>query len=167
MNKLEVFFDYVCPFCLEGHENLMDVIGSYPQVEVVWCPCEAHPRPETYGPHSDLCIQGLYYAMDTGADLALYHERMYKGCINDKIDIENTDIVVDWVSDIVDAAGLKEALVSGRYSEKLLQANDYAYEQSGVWAVPSYRMNGEKLDAVEEVGVTKEQLKAFLDKTVR
>lgn len=39
---------------------------------------------------------------------------------------------------------------------------DYAYEQSGVWAIPSYRMDGKKLDAREGVGVPKEQLKAFL-----
>ena len=42
-------------------------------------------------------------------------------------------------------------------------ANCYAYAQSGVWAVPAYRMEGRKLDSLEGVGITKAQLEAFLE----
>jgi len=39
----------------------------------------------------------------------------------------------------------------------------------GVWAVPSYRMDGRKLDSIENVGITKRQLTDFLSggKTTR
>jgi len=42
------------------------------------------------------------------------------------------------------------------------EANDYAYERSGVLAVPSYRMDGRKLDSIEDIGITKNQLADFL-----
>jgi len=40
--KLEVFFDYACPYCQQGHESLLELLPQYPQVEIVWYPCEAH-----------------------------------------------------------------------------------------------------------------------------
>jgi len=33
MLKLEVFFDYACPYCLRGHEDLLELLPQYPQVE--------------------------------------------------------------------------------------------------------------------------------------
>ena len=98
MRALEVYFDYACPYCYKGHEYLVELLPLHPDIEVVWRPCEAHPRPERYGMHSDLCIQGLFYA----------------------------------------------------------------YDISEVWVVPAYRMGGKKLDSIEDVGVTKDQLAEFL-----
>jgi len=93
MPKLEVFFDYACPYCLTGHEHLKELLPAYPDVEVVWSPCEAHPRPETYGLHSDLCIQGLFYALDQGVDAWEYHERMYSAALKDRVNIEDPDVI--------------------------------------------------------------------------
>jgi len=165
MKVLEVFFDYACPFCLRAHELLDELISSYPQVEIKWRPCEAHPRPEAYGLHSDLCIQGMYFAMEHGVDLAAYHDRMYRAALVDKIDIEDIETLSDYVSDLLDrdTDAFSTALREGLYAEIQKNGNDYAYERSGVWAVPAYRMDGERLDAVEDIGVTKEQLKAFLE----
>ena len=162
MSKLEVFFDYACPYCLKGHEYLEEVIKLYPSVEIVWCPCEAHPRPETYGPHSDLCIQGMFYAKEKGVDLWDYHILMYKAALEDKIDIESVDALAEAVRGLLDPDEFRTVIQSGRFAQDVLNANDYAYEQSGVWAVPAYRMNGKKLDSAEGIGVTKEQLKGFL-----
>ncbi|MDR2931477.1 MAG: thioredoxin domain-containing protein [Oscillospiraceae bacterium] len=161
MSKMEVFFDYSCPFCLKGHEFLMDLIGNYPKVEIEWVPCEAHPRPEP-GPHSDLCIQGMFFALENGADLDAYHDRMYKAILKDRIDREDIDALADLVSDILDADAFKKALKSGLYRERQLGNNKYTFEQSGVWAVPSYRMDGKKLDSIENVGVSKEDLADFM-----
>ncbi|MDR1669694.1 MAG: DsbA family protein, partial [Oscillospiraceae bacterium] len=49
LRKLEVFFDYACPYCRRGHEDLTALLPKHPDIEVVWRPCEAHPRPEVYG----------------------------------------------------------------------------------------------------------------------
>lgn len=163
MAKLEVFFDYACPFCKRGHEYLKELRPSYPELELVWRPCEAHPRPDRYGLHSDLCIRGMFFALDRGADIWDYHERMFKAALGGGVDIENIDALSESVRGLLDVEEFRKALKSGEYERTLEESNRYAYEQSGVWAVPSYRMNGRKLDSIENIGVTKEQLKEFID----
>jgi predicted DsbA family dithiol-disulfide isomerase len=162
MAKLEVFFDYTCPYCFRGHKYLTELLPSYPNIEVVWTPCEAHPRPENVAHHSDLCIQGMYYAAEHGADLAAYNDRLYAIAQNRQNNIEDIDLLADGVADILDADGFRAALKSGEYQKIQLRGNDYAYEESGVWAIPAYRMDGKRLDSVEGVGVTRELLEAFL-----
>lgn len=162
MKKLEVFFDYACPYCGKAHARLVELLAGMPALEPVWRPCEAHPRPERYGPHSDLCIRGMFYARDNGLDLMAYHERMYRAALVDRIRIEDAEILAAYVWDLVDAKAFRKMLESGTYVEELNQANAYAYDQSSVWVVPAYRMDGKKLDAVEDIGVTREQLRSFL-----
>lgn len=163
MNELEVFFDYSCPYCLKGHENLLKILPDYPDIQPVWCPCEAHPRPETYEPHSDLCIQGMFHVMEHGLDLMTYHKLMYKACLKDRIDVGNLETLARYIENDFDGEAFVNEIKSGKYINVLAAANRYAYEKSGVWAVPSYRMNHMRLDAVENVGVTKAQLKAFIN----
>jgi predicted DsbA family dithiol-disulfide isomerase len=162
MRKLEVFFDYACPFCLTGHEYLMELLPEHTDVEVVWRSCEAHPRPEVYGRYSDLCVQGLFYAIEQGIDLRDFHDRMYRAAGKDGINIEDPAALADYFESLLNPAAFCAALQSGKYEQAVLDANDYAYEQSGVWFVPSYRMDGRKLDAAGGVGVTKSQLAEFL-----
>ena len=162
MPVVEMFFDYSCPYCLRGHEYLLEVIGDYPSIQMHWQPCEAHPRPEP-GPHVDLAIQGMLFARDAGADLWAFHERMYDAILRKRIDRENIDALAEAVGDLVDKEAFKKALRDGVYAKEQLGINDHAYEESGVWAVPSFRMGEHKLDAVEGVGITKEKLRAFFD----
>jgi predicted DsbA family dithiol-disulfide isomerase len=162
MRKLEVFFDYSCPFCLKGHEYLVELLPQHPDIEVVWRPCEAHPRPERYGLHSDLCIQGLYYALEQGSDIWEYHSRMYDAAVRERVNIEDSEVVAGRVHGLLDARAFIDALHSGKYKKAVADGNDYAYEENGVWAVPSYRMDGTKLDSIEGVGITKAQLADFL-----
>ena len=159
MRKLEVFFDYACPFCQTGHEYLMELLPSHADIEVVWRACEAHPRPEVYGRYSDLCVQALIYAAEQGADLPEFHARMYNAALKDGVDIESPEALARCFEHL---PGLRDALQSGRYAQAVIDANDYAYEQSGVWFVPAYRMGGRKLDAAGGKGVTKAQLAEFL-----
>jgi len=63
---------------------------------------------------------------------------------------------------LLNADGFRDALKSGKYRDIQRNANVYAFEKSGVWVVPSYRMDGRKLDAVEDVDVTMTQLNAFV-----
>lgn len=162
MPKLEFFFDYSCPYCLKGYNLLLELLPDFPGLEVEWFPCEAHPRPETYGPHSDLCIEGMYFAKEAGADLWAYHDRMYRLALGDRVNIEDADTLARHVGDLLDADAFRAALLEHRYARQVVEGNAYAYEQNGVWAVPSYRMDGRKLDARENVGVSTTQLRGFL-----
>lgn len=157
-NELHIFFDYICPYCLRAHNYLKELMPEYPDQIIVWHPCESHPRPERFGPHSDLCIQGYFYALEHGVDILEYHDRMYQAVFKDHVNIEDINVLGDYVSDLVDVAKFKSTLEQGMYLEKLKESNELAFEQSGVWAVPAYRLGDLKLDAVENVGVTKEQI---------
>ncbi|MGF7145581.1 putative DsbA family dithiol-disulfide isomerase [Anaerotaenia torta] len=44
--KLEVFFDYTCPYCYLGLHELNQILPDYPNLSVEWCPCEIHPQSE-------------------------------------------------------------------------------------------------------------------------
>jgi predicted DsbA family dithiol-disulfide isomerase len=160
---LEVFFDYACPYCLQGHHNLSALIGDYPEIEILWRPCEAHPRPETYGRHSDLCARGYYFARDQGADLVEYHRRMYRAALTDRAAIEELPVLAQAAEGLFDADAFIAALSGGAYLAELAENNRLAWAEYRFPAVPSYRMNGTLLKAAENVGVTKERLKALLD----
>jgi predicted DsbA family dithiol-disulfide isomerase len=161
-HKLEIFFDYACPYCLQGHRHLTELIPDYPEIDMVWHPCESHPRPDRFGPHSDLCIQGYFFAVENGVDIWAYHDRMYRAALKEHVNIESIDELSDFVRDLVDADAFRLALRQGIYHKALAEANKLAFEYSGIWVVPAYRMEGCRLDAVEDVGVTKEQLRSFL-----
>ena len=160
--QIEVFFDYACPYCYEAHKHLLTLISQYPAISIQWRPCEAHPRPERYGPHSDLCIRGMFFARDNGTDLWAYHDRMYRAALKDRVQIEDAAALSRAVAGLLDAEAFRAALQRGAYAEELAWSNDHAYEHSGVWAVPAYRAGGLRLDAIEGIGVSRAQLEGFL-----
>ncbi len=162
MRTLDIFFDYACPYCYRAHAPLKALLSDAPDIVPVWHPCEAHPRPETYGPHSDLCIRGFFYAQARGVDAWAYHESIFDALYVRHVDIENLDALADALAGLLDAEAFRAALFAGACDAELTQSNALAYEHSGVWAVPAYRMDNRRLDAVEDIGVTKEQLRCFL-----
>lgn len=162
MPKMEVYFDYACPFCRRAHTALGELRGQFPQIEIVWRPCEAHPRPDSYGPHTDLCIRGMFFAKAHGVDPDVYNDRLFEAVFRDRVDIENPHALAGAVGDLLDAEALEKALLDGEYAEDL-DKNNRDSDETGVWAVPAYRMEGRRLDAVEGVGVSKEALRTFME----
>lgn len=163
MPKLEVFFDYACPYCLRGHEYLLELLPQYPQVEIVWCPCEAHPRPDRYGLHSDLCARGMYFALEHGSNLMEYHDRMYRAALKDSADIEDSCALSKLTDGLLDSDAFYAALSGGAYLDRLSENNRLAWETHRFPAVPSYRMNGKLLKSIENIGVSRQQLAAFIE----
>ncbi|MDR1070321.1 MAG: DsbA family protein, partial [Gracilibacteraceae bacterium] len=160
----EVFFDYICPHCLRGHEYLTELLPRYPGLEVEWRPCEAHPRPEQYGKHSDLCARGMYFALEHGADLAEYHRGMYDAALVKLADIEDIAVIAEIMSGLPEPRGLLAALSGRRYEDRLAENNRLAWETYGFPAVPSYRLGENTLESELGVGVSRESLAAFLDR---
>jgi predicted DsbA family dithiol-disulfide isomerase len=162
MAKMQIFYDYECPFCKRGYEYLLECMGDYAGIDIEWLPVEAHPRPENHPPHTDLCVQSYYAAEELGLDMPAFHKRMYQAVSVERRDVEKIEVLVDIVGDLADAAAFRGILESNKYAGRVLENNDLAYERSGVWAVPAFRIGDRKLDAVEGVGITKEQLRTFL-----
>ena len=162
--KVEVFFDYTCPYCLKGHEILMELLPEYPELEIVWRPCEAHPRPENYSPHSDLCVRGMLYAKEIGVEILDYHKKVYEAIFEKRENIENPQILAEVVAELINPEAFLGMLNEGKYEKELYENNKLAWETYAFPAVPSFYMNGEKLTAVPNVGLTKEAMKTFIEK---
>ena len=152
---------------MHGHNYLLELIPEFPEITISWQPCEAHPRPEEgWGPHSDIILRGMFFILENGLDVYKYHDLMYKAPKDDTVDIESIESVAHYVKHLVDYEKFKSALENGEYISDLKETDDNAYERSGVWIIPAFRMNGKKLDAKGGVGITKEELLAFLNNAV-
>lgn len=162
MRTVEVFFDYECPYCKKGYEDFMELVQEHDDIDIVWKPCEAHPRPEEHPPHTDLCIQGYFLAVDKGIDILKFHERMFSAVHVDRIDVENPEVLVDYVKDLLDPEEYLEALRSEKYKEVQERNNIIAYEENEVWFLPAFRMDGKKLDAQGGIGVSRDEIIEFL-----
>ena len=162
--KLEMYYDYACPYCLTGHEYLLDVLKEYPGVEMVWLPCEAHPRPEVYGRYSDLCARGMYLAADLGVDLMAYHNLMYKVALAKQVDIMDAAALAEALKELAEPSKLAEGLSGDKYVDVLDENNTQVWDVHDCPAVPSFRNaeTGALLKSVPGVGVTKEQLADFI-----
>ncbi|MDR3208209.1 MAG: hypothetical protein LBT60_07785 [Oscillospiraceae bacterium] len=160
--ELEIFYDYACPYCMRNYDFLPELLSARSDITPVWRPCEAHPKPEVYSRYSELLVQCFFFAQAAGVDLWAFHTQLYRAALVDRIDIEDIDALAAYLGGTLDSAALTRALRDGVYAPAQRQNNDYAYEENDVWALPSYRMAGRKLDSVEGVGVSRAQFEAFL-----
>jgi predicted DsbA family dithiol-disulfide isomerase len=99
--------------------------------------------------------------------MAAFHKTMFRAVAAERRNVESVEVLAGIVTGLVDPGAFRAALEAGKYAAQVRENNDLAYERSGVWAVPAFRMirNGlpaKKLDAVEGVGVTKDQVRDFL-----
>ncbi|MCL2218051.1 MAG: DsbA family protein [Defluviitaleaceae bacterium] len=162
MKKMQMFYDYLCPFCKKGYEFLQEKIANYTDIEIEWRPVESHPLPEDFHPHTYLACQSFYAAVELGADIHAFHTAMYKAIVVDRQDVEKIDVICAIVKNIVDEKKFRDLLESGKYAKQVDENNDLAFEKSGVWYLPAFRMDDKKLDAEGGRGITPEQLEEFL-----
>ena len=161
--QMDVYFDYGCPYCLQAFAYLNELVQKYKQIDINFIPVEAHPRPEQHGLHTDLCAQAMYVAQDMGFDIWEFHALMYKAAINDDINIESAGVLSEALGKHMDKKKVFEALQNGVYEAQVEANNRRAYDLNGVWAVPAFRLNGEKLDAKEGIGISFQELNDFMN----
>ncbi len=139
MKEVEVFFDYVCPFCNEGIWQFLEVLPEYSDVKVIWRPCESHPRPEFACVHSDLAIQTFFCLQEQGGDLVQYHQKIFDACFQEKRRIDDIDMLSITAAECgANEEEVRAALKENKYAGKVEDANRYAWEEKGLFAVPSY-----------------------------
>lgn len=161
---LEVFFDYACPYCLRGHQNLLALLPRHPGLEILWRPCEAHPRPEPARVHSDLAIQGMYLVQEAKGDLWQYHAMVYAALFEQGQDISDPGVL----REIAAACGCEpgafsNGLAAGRFSAEVEAGNRLAWEECRLDAVPSYRAGGKILGSRDGIMVPRRELARFLE----
>ncbi|MCL2833645.1 MAG: DsbA family protein [Treponema sp.] len=159
MNKVQFIYDYQCPFCKKGFDILAELLPGYPKIEIEWVPVESNP-----GPGANPCIEACYTAMELGADMVKYNASVFKAIFNEGRNTNKPDVLAGIAEKFVNRADFSKLLKSGKYTSKNKENNDLAYEKEGVWYVPSLRAGGLKLDAKGGVGISRDELKAFLEK---
>lgn len=165
MPKVEVFYDHTCPYCYRGLGYLAHLLPDFPMAEIVWRPVEAHPKVEepNHRPYADLAVMGAFFARDHDVDIAAYNGRVFDMYYGRREKVDDARALAEAVAPLgLDTDALIAALEGGVYADALTKANDYAYETNKVWAVPTFVFGDKRLDAKEGVGVTEEQLAAFL-----
>lgn len=167
---MDVYYDYACPYCVRGLAYLQELMPKYQsRITLQFIPVEAHPRPETYGLHTDLCAQGFYEAQRQGVDSWVYHAAIFKAAVNDRVNIEDANAlgaVIKQIPGEFDAEAYVSALKTGVYADRINDNNHQAYDVNGVWAVPTFIMeDSRRLDAREGVGVSFKDLEALLKAT--
>ncbi|MCD8294487.1 MAG: DsbA family protein, partial [Clostridia bacterium] len=95
--QIEAFFDYACPYCDDGIRQFLDILSDYPDVEVVWRPCEAHPWPERTTMHSNLAIQAMYCLRDMGGDLVKFHIKVFDAWFGQRKRIDYVELLSNLV----------------------------------------------------------------------
>ena len=139
---------------------------EFPDVELDWRPCEAHPRPEEYSRHSDLCARGMYFASEFGIDAHVYHKMMYQAAIHerDKVDVDDPAAIAGVFGGLCDGGAFAECLKGGKFADTLDENNRLVWDVYDCPAVPSYRISGSGalLKSVPGVGVTKDMLRDFI-----
>ena len=169
---MDVYFDYACPYCVKGLAYLQELIKEHSKhINLNFIPVEAHPRPEVHGLHTDLCAQGYYAAMDQGMDPWDYHAAIFKAAVNDRVNIEDADALgtalrASAAAEKLDADAYADTLKKAVYANRVDENNRQAYDENGVWAVPTFIMeDGRRLDAREGIGVRFKELEALMKET--
>lgn len=159
MNRLEVFFDYFCPFCQKGFSDLKKLYPHYPDMEIVWYPWTGeHPRSE-----NNMCVRGMYFALDCGLDIWEYHDRVYRATLIEHKDIGSIEAFLECFKGLPYVDAMNKALQNGEYAKAQREENLKVCERYGIWEIPAYRMNGMKLDAVIGQNIRRDKLKEFFD----
>lgn len=176
MRELEVFFDFTCPYCYRGLQNLPQVLEDFPDVIVRWTPCEAHPRPEKVRVHSDVALRSRYIVeqlLGEKADVSSEKEisrklydfimLVYDAHFEKKELIDDILLLSDLSKNVgVESARVAQLLREGAYADRPEQNNAFAWGEMAFDAVPSYRLGEATARSGSGVLVSNEEVRRLL-----
>lgn len=158
MRRLDVFFDFTCPYCREGLRLLPQVLASNTDVTVRWYPCEAHPRPEQVVVHSDMALRMYYVLREQSEKTNTYEEDLsvrsaqtdecfyrfiwavFEAHFADGKRIDDVNVLAQLASDCgFDGKRAALRLREGAYAKQPDMNNQLVWGELAMEAVPSYR----------------------------
>ena len=146
MNKIEMFFDYHCPYCLKGYNQLKEFLNDKPDTEIVWHPCEIeiYKKSSGYGGsrRTNLSMQGMFFVSDNSLNIWKYHDMVYDFIFNTNKNIEDIDVFVSSFNDFLDTGAFKKAAAEGVYKNRIDEANTFAFKTTRCHVVPTFRVDG-------------------------
>ena len=163
MKKIEVFFDYTCPYCYRGVTEFMELLEKMPELTPVWVPCEAHPRPEAAAVHSDVASQAMYSLEAQNGDLAKFHMLVFKAHFKDQMRIDDPEFLSELAAE---CGGSEEKTLEdldrGVYAGRIQDNNRRVWMELAFEAVPSYKMGEKTIGSGGGLLVPAEKLEHFM-----
>ena len=158
MSKLEVYFDYTCPYCYKGLKELAKLREKY-DIDIDWFPCEAHPRPEFAPVHSDLATQTLIFIKENNLNASKFNDLVYNAHFEEGKKIDDIKLLSEFAALCgADKEEVYKLLSENKYADKVIANNNLVWEDLAFEAVPSYRKDnkiafssGGKLVDIKEV----------------
>lgn len=167
MKELTVYFDYICPYCYRGVMDLMDLLPEFPDIHVNWVPCEAHPRPERMSIYSDTASQAMLSVQEQGGDVMKFHKLVFEAYFINHQRIDDPVLLTRLSGQCgVNRAKVLVDLSDNRYAKEVLANNELVWGEKAFFAVPDYEAADASLNSIEDVMISKEELRKFLEKIV-
>ena len=164
---LNVYFDYICPYCYRGITDLLDLLPGFPGLTVRWIPCEAHPRPEAAFLHSDLANQAMLAVADQKGDLVRFHRSVFHAHFVERRRIDDRQVLADLAADCgASSHQVLTALENGLYRQAARDNNTLVWSILGFEAVPCYQSGSLLLASQEDVTIPRKRLQAFLETVI-
>lgn len=140
-NTLEIFYDYICPFCYRGLHEFFELLPDYHHVHIDLCPCEVNPGAPLSAASSYRAIQLAYYLKSRNLNLKRYNDLIFEEYFENQGDINNIEVLMRFAkesgADLEDAASVFD---NASYARKIQEANHLVWQKLRVPAVPAYRL---------------------------
>ncbi len=163
MKKVDVYFDFLCPYCKKGILDLVSIMTKSGNLHVNWIPCEAHPRPEVSRQYTDLCSEAYYSTVENGGNGTEFVLKAYDAGLGEGKRIDDPALLTDIAARCgADPEKVSNDLKTRRFNARILENNDIAWEDLGYLAVPDYRAGDRELRSMPGCMISAEELGSFL-----
>lgn len=161
--QLNIYFDYICPYCYRGVMDLLELLPAFPEITAVWIPCESHPEPETAWIHSDIASQVMMIVKESGGDIINFHKKVFTAHFKERRRIDDEKLLAELAAECgVDTQTTLSALKNKRYARAVKENNRLVWESLHFEAVPCYQSEKYLLASQEDVMISKKELNRFL-----
>ena len=163
MKKVDVYFDFLCPYCKKGILDLVSIMTDSGDLQANWIPCEAHPCPEISRQYTDLCSEAYYSTVENGGNGTEFVLKVYEAGLGEGKRIDDPALLTDLAALCgADAEKVSVDLKTRRFNAQILKNNDTAWEDLGYLAVPDYRAGDRELKSMPGCMISEEELRSFL-----
>lgn len=140
-NKLEIFYDYTCPFCYKGLKEFLELLPDYENVRIDFLPCEIKPDGGFWTVPTKRASQIAYYLKDAGLNIEKYNDLVFYHHFEKKNNINDVQLLAKLASESgAEYEKAIEVLENNAYALEVEHTNKLVWQELKLPAVPAYRL---------------------------